>query len=123
MVADLAIVGDMRANHKKAALADPGDHAAAFGSGVDCDIFADRVVAPDDELRSFTAILEVLWLDPDRGEWKQARALTDRRPAVDHDVRAERDPRAERDILTDDAIGPDDDGFGEHRPRRNNGRR
>src|ERR1700730_14100184 len=123
MVADLAIVGDMRTNHKKAAVADPGDHTAAFGSRVNCHIFADRVVAPNDELRSFTAVLEVLRLEPDRGEWKQPRTLTDRRPAVDHDVGAARDPRAERDILADDAIGADYDGFGEHRPRRNNGRR
>ena len=86
MIADLAIVGDMGTYHEKAAVADPGDHAAAFGSGVNCHVFADRVVAPDDELRSFTAIFEVLRLEPDRGEWKQARALTDRRPAIDHDM-------------------------------------
>src|SRR5580693_2411074 len=100
MVADLTIVGDMCTNHKKAAVADPGDHAAAVGSRVNRHIFADRVVAPDDELRFFTPILEVLRLKPDRGEWKQARTLTDCRPAIDHHVRAESDPRAERDILT-----------------------
>src|ERR1700730_7169347 len=107
MVADLAVVGDMRTNHKKAAVADPGDHAAAFGSGIDCHVFADRVVAPHYQLRSFTAVLEVLRLEPDRGEWKQPRTLTDRRPPVDHNVGAEHDPRAERDILADDAIGAD----------------
>src|ERR1700726_3622671 len=112
MVADLAVVGAMATNHKKAAVADPGDHAAAFGSGIDCHVFADRVVAPNDELRSFTAVLEVLRLNPHRGEWKQPRTLTDRRPAVDTDVGAERDTRAERDILADDAIGADYDGFG-----------
>ena len=65
MVADLAVVGDMRTNHKKAAVADPGDHATAFGSGVNCHVFSDRIVAPDDELRSFTTVLEVLGLEPD----------------------------------------------------------
>src|SRR5271163_4413671 len=86
MVADLAIVGDMCANHKKAAVTNPGDHAAACGSGVYCHIFPDRVVAPDDKLRLFTAILEILRLEPNRGERKQARTLADRRPAIDHDV-------------------------------------
>ena len=64
-VADLAVMSDVGTDHKKAAVAEPGDHAPAFGSGVYCHIFADRIVAPDNELRSFTTVLEVLRLEPD----------------------------------------------------------
>src|SRR5437764_14030051 len=96
-VADLAVMSDVGTDHKKAAVADPGDHAAAFGSGVYCHIFADRVVAPDHEFRLLAAIFQILRLEPDRGERKQAGTLSDRCSPIYHDVRAERDMRAAED--------------------------
>src|SRR5690242_970630 len=107
MVADLAIMGDVGTNHEEAAVADPGDHAPARGPGVHRHVFSDPIVAPDDELRFFAAILEILRLESNRGERKQTRTLPDRRPPIDDDVRAERDPGAERNIFANDAIGSD----------------
>ena len=90
VVADLAVMRDMRADHEQAIVADPGDHAAALGAGVHRHVLADRVVAADLERRRLALVFQILRLEPDRGERKDSRPLADRRAPVDHDMRFER---------------------------------
>src|SRR5947209_17597000 len=75
-VADLAVMSDVGTDHKKAAVADPGDHAPALGSRAYCHIFADRAVAPDQAFRLLAAIFQLSRLAPDLGARKQAGALS-----------------------------------------------
>ncbi len=49
VIADLAVMRHMGANHKQAIVADAGDQPAAGGAGIDRHIFADRVAAADRE--------------------------------------------------------------------------
>src|SRR6516225_1372438 len=70
VVADLAVMGDVGADHEQAVIADPGDHSSACGARVHRHVFADRVVATDDKFRFLAPVLEVLRFKPDRGERK-----------------------------------------------------
>src|SRR6185369_4912949 len=101
MVADLAVMRDVDADHEEAVVADARDHAAALGPGVHRHIFADRVVAPDHQLGLLAPILEILWFKTDRGERKHPAAVPDRRLAVDYHMRAEDHPCAEGDLSAD----------------------
>ena len=47
VIADPAVMRDMRADHQQAVIADPGHHPAALGAGIDRDVFADRIIASD----------------------------------------------------------------------------
>src|ERR1700738_4567073 len=123
MACDLAVMGDMHTEHEQAIVAYPCHHPAAGGSGVHRHIFADRVVAPDDEDGFLTPILQILRLQPDRGKREDACSLADRGAAVDDDVRSQRDPRTERDMLANDAIWPHGHPFGQHGSRCDDGRR
>src|SRR5215831_3416807 len=62
MICDLAVMGNMHAEHEQAIVADPRHHPAAGCPGIHRHIFADRVVAPDDERGFLTAIFEILRL-------------------------------------------------------------
>src|SRR6266851_1971941 len=109
VIGNLTVMGDVRADHEKAVVADPRDHTPPGRPGVHRNMFANRVVAPDHKLGLFTPIFEILRFEPDRGKGKDARALADDRPAVNDRMRAEGDPSGERDVLADNAIGSDDD--------------
>ena len=47
IVADPAIMGHMDADHEQAIVADAGQHAAAFGSRIHGDVFANGIIAAD----------------------------------------------------------------------------
>ncbi len=49
IVADMAIVADMRIGHQEAAVADRRDLAVVFGAGADRDAFANVALASDGE--------------------------------------------------------------------------
>ncbi len=122
MVGDLTIMGDMGADHEQAVVANPGDHPAAGRSGVHRHIFADPIAAADDQCRRFAAIFEILRLEPDRGERKNARSLADCRMPVDDHVRTKAHPGAEGHMLADDAIRADRNVLGQLCSRRDDGR-
>ena len=123
MVGDPAVVRDVHPDHEEAAVADPGDHPASGRAPVHRYVLADPIVAPDDERRLFTTILEILRFETDRGKRENARPGPDRCAPVDYHVRAKHDSSVEDDMLADDAIGPDDDVMGQRRPRGDDGRR
>ena len=78
VVADRAIVSDMRSHHEEAAIADPGDAAAVFGSGIHGDGFAQVAARADDEPGRAAAIMHRLRRRAERGERIDDGALADR---------------------------------------------
>src|SRR5207302_6573917 len=101
MVANLAIMCDVGADHEQPVLANAGHHAAAFGAGIHRHVFADRVVTADHETRFLAAVFQILGLEADRGEGEDARLFADRCAPVDDDMRDEGDSRPEHDLPTD----------------------
>src|ERR1700730_18304316 len=89
VIGNLTVIGDVRAHHEEAVVADPRDHPAPGRPRVHRHVFANRVVAPDHKLGLLTPIFEILRFEPDRGKGEDARALADDRPAVNDGVRAE----------------------------------
>ena len=52
VVADLAVVPDMRADHEETAVADFRNATIIFGAGVHGDVFADVAIGADDQAAS-----------------------------------------------------------------------
>src|SRR5439155_1820558 len=120
---DLAVMRDMHTEHEQAIVADPRHHPAASRPGIHRHIFADRVIAPDDEHRFLASILEILRLKSDRSERENTGALANRRAAVNDDVRHQRHPCTERDMPADNAIRPNGYPLGQHGSGSDDGRR
>ncbi len=118
VIADLAIMGDMNTHHEQAIVADPGDQAAAGGARVHRHVLADRIVAADHQRGFLTGIFEILRLQADRGERKNARPLADSCIPVDDDMGHQLDASAEHNLVADNAIGADRHILGQCRPRR-----
>src|SRR5579859_3776980 len=86
MVADDAVMGDVDVVHHQHAVADAGDHPAAFGAAMDGGELADLVVVADFQPRGFTVVLEVLRSGAERGELKDPVARADRGGSFDNRV-------------------------------------
>src|SRR6266404_7480490 len=70
VIGNLTVMGDVRADHEKAVVADPRDHSSPGRPRVHRHIFANRVVAPDHKLGLLAPIFEILRFEPDRGKGK-----------------------------------------------------
>src|SRR5579859_3638725 len=90
-IANLTVVSDVNPDHEQRRVADAGHHAPAGRARVHHHVFADRVVAADLEERFLAAVFEVLRLEADRGEGKDARPDPDRRSTINDDVGAQAD--------------------------------
>src|SRR5262249_58058066 len=53
MVADLAVMRDVRPHHEQAVVADTSHHPATDRAGIHSHVFADPVIAPDNEFGGF----------------------------------------------------------------------
>src|SRR6202012_2309724 len=78
VVADLAIVRDVRSHHEKAVVADLGDKIAFCRSDIDRHIFADDAAAPDFELARKAGIRGYLRRLTNRCERKNLGIVADR---------------------------------------------
>ena len=87
VVADVAVVADMRIGHQEAAVADGGDFAVILGAGADGHAFADLAVAADRQPRGAAAISGRLRRGAERGKRIDHGLLADRRDAGKIDVR------------------------------------
>jgi hypothetical protein len=72
VIADEAVVSDVRISHDEAVAADSRDSAALSGSAVDGDVLADVVMVTDLEARFLAFGAEVLWGGSGRGEREEA---------------------------------------------------
>src|SRR5260221_7553984 len=93
IVADLAVMRDMGADHEQAAVADPRHHAAARRAGIHRHVLADDVVAADDERGFLAVVFEILRLVADRREGEDPGIGADRRSAGDNALGSQLDAR------------------------------
>ena len=107
VVADLAVMGDMRPHHQQAVRADSRDEAPSLGAGIDGHVLADDGVRSDVEAALLAVIFLVLRDMTDGGEGKHLAGVADRRSANDRDMRMQHDATAELDLRSDNAERPD----------------
>ncbi len=77
VIPDLAIMGHMSVSHQKIAIPQFGSPVSMNGGSVDCHIFTNNVVAPDDRSCVLARVFEVLGFLSDRGKLKDLTVLTD----------------------------------------------
>jgi hypothetical protein len=107
VVAEPAIMRDMRLREKHAAIAEARCHAPAGRAGIDRYAFAYDAIGTDLERGRFTREFAVLWRMANRGEGKDARARAYMRAANDNDMRDELHPVVENGVTSDVAEGTD----------------
>ena len=98
VIADLAVMGDMGADHEQTVVADAGHHAAPFGARVHGHVFPNNVVAADFQARRLAVVFLVLGLVADGGKGKYPGVGTDGGAAADHDMGDQLDAVAEFDL-------------------------
>jgi hypothetical protein len=121
VVADVAIVGDVRIIHHEHAAADLRQHAAALGAAMDGRKFANSIIVADHQTRRFAVILQVLRCRPDRGELENLVARADNGRAFDNSVRPYGGFRSDSYFGTDYSARADRDGRVEFRASVNYG--
>src|ERR1700691_814048 len=123
VIADDAVMRHMRADHEQTPVAHLGHHAAAAGAGVHGHLFADDVVAADNQARILALVFQILRLMADGGEREDTPAFAHARPSGDDDMREQLDILAQLGLRTHDAIGTDLDRRGDAGSRLDDGRR
>ena len=114
VVADVAIVRNVRVGHEHVVVADVGDAAAPFGAAMNRHEFAKHVAIADDQLGRLAVKLQILRDQPDRRERKDLVAVADfRRPlddrrCADAAVAAKPHVLPDHGVRTDHAAGADD---------------
>src|SRR5690349_2277317 len=107
-VADETVVRDVGLGHDQAIIAEARDHAATRSAAMNGDKLANLVARADARLRRLAFVFEILRSQTDRNEWENVCPGTDRRAAVDHDVRFKPHLVAENDFVADDAVRTDE---------------
>ena len=86
VVADYAIVRNMRVGHDERVIADAGEASTLCGAAIDGDKFADGVVVADFKARRFAFVTQVLRGESDRRKRKKAISRADRCGPFDGNV-------------------------------------
>src|SRR5262249_17805661 len=107
VVADDAVVRDVRVREQPVTAADGGDAAILRRSRMNGHELADDVAVADGGPRGGTIVLAVLRDLADRRKLEDPVVATDRGARPDHHVSADDAAFADRDIVADDAIGSD----------------
>src|SRR5262249_55293318 len=123
VVADMAIVTDMRIGHEEAALPNSGHTSALLGADVHGDAVADGAVCTDDQARVPPSVMHRLRRRAERCEWIDHAAGAYHGVAADMNVADQADGFADRHGGADHTIGTDFRVSGDMRSRRNAGRR
>jgi hypothetical protein len=103
VIANTAIMGDMRIRKEGAFVADCRDQSAAFCAGIDRDAFADHAIVSDEKLRIFTVELQILRLVPNRRKRKNSGACTNFRFTCKGNMADQVRSIAKLDVRTDHA--------------------
>src|SRR5262245_47428212 len=106
VVAELAVMPNMRAHHEEAAVADRRHAAAFLGTAIHGDVLADVAARANDKLRRPAAVFDRLWRCAERGEGVD-RAVRPNGCMAGH-VHMGEEPAAfaDHDMRADHAIGP-----------------
>src|SRR5271165_320177 len=107
LVAESAVVRDVRIRHQQIVIADAGHALVVGGATVHRDRFAKYISVPDFEARRLTVVFLVLGRIAQRGELKYPVAGADSRRTVDHHMRTDPSARTDDHIRPDDAERPD----------------
>ena len=89
VVTDLAVVGDVAANHEQSPVADAGDPSAAMGAGLHSDVFADDVAGTDHQHGALACVFLILRRRPEGGEGIDLRFLAETGFALNDHVRVQ----------------------------------
>src|ERR1700730_19324603 len=87
----------MTIHDQKIVIAHSRSHSAADRSGIERDIFSDRIVVTHNELARLPFILEILRNGTDARKGEKGVAFSDGSPALDHDVRVKFAPPSDLD--------------------------
>jgi hypothetical protein len=101
VVAEPAIMRDMRLREQSAAIADIRRHTTVRRSGIEGHAFANDAIGTDLKRRGFAGIFFILRRVSDGGERKYPGPRTDRRAARDDNMGDEFDPFAQHDVTPD----------------------
>src|SRR3990172_12801201 len=110
-----AIVGDVGIGHEQVAVADDRPSSPEGGPAVNGDELAEGVVVADLERRDLPLELEVLGLEPYRGEREDPVALADGGIAGDDGMGLDHGVAADGNVLPHDAVRTDANSLGEPR--------
>ena len=121
-VADPAVMGDVAAGHEETVVALLRQPAAAGGTGVHGDVFADAVAGADHQPRVLARVFQVLRRLANAGEGIEGRAGADLGVAHDDDMGLEHHPVAQPHAGADVAEGADADALAQGCPRLDDGR-
>lgn len=108
MIADLAVMSDVRITKEQIVRPDPSGQAVV-GATVDGRIFPENVVIANFEIRWLAHILEILGFSTDDCEGKKFIALPDFRVSLHHDMGVQHAALTQLDIRPDDAKWTDPD--------------
>src|SRR5579862_6343285 len=101
MVADDAVVRDVRVRHHQRVTANLGDHPAAFGAAVDGGELANHIIVANFDDRRFALEFQVLRLRAYRGELPDAIAFANRGVTLDHRARTDHRARSNFNVRSD----------------------
>ena len=107
VIADRAIVGDVRVSHDEVVAADAGETSAFDGTAIDGDEFANDVVVADFEARGLAVVADILRSEADGRKREESIMVADFRGTVNGNVRDQFAGFAEFDVCTDGAIRAD----------------
>ncbi len=110
VVAELAIVRDVRVAEKQVMRADPRRHIAVRAA-VDGGVFPENIQIADLQVSRIADVFQILRLSADRGEGEKFVRAADFRVPIDHDMGVQNAVIAELDVGTDDAIRADSNVF------------
>ncbi len=102
IVADVAIVSDVRVRHEQVVAAYASDAVVMGGSAIDRAVLAKHIAVTDFQPRRLALVLLVLGRIADRGELEDPVVGADRGGAVDDDMGPDHGARPDLDIGTDD---------------------
>jgi len=118
-----AIVRHMCSNHEEIVIANPCVTSTAQRSAMDVDVLTKCVPFANRQKGLFAFVFEILWLDTNDAERKEAIVTVDRGWTFDNDVRIENASVPDRDVLADPAERSDTDAFPKACKRTDDGSR
>ena len=108
VIAQDAVVSDVRRDHQKVMVSDFCMSASASGPAMDADELAKNVVGSDRKKCLFAAEFEILRLKSDSSEWKEMIVLPDGGRPFDNHVRVKSASIADSDAIPNSAVWSDD---------------
>src|SRR5438034_322391 len=102
VVAEKAIMSDVRLGHHETIVASLGQTASARGTAMDRNKLPDAVAPADFRFGSLARELQILRRQTNRDKWKDMRFISDARPAVDDAMTVNAHSITQRDFVTDD---------------------